>query len=200
MSKYHLDPFTLQRNSPSHAHEVSRELRGILFFIIAIWIVFLADQLLPLERLGLVPRTLHGMPGIVVGPFLHVGLSHLVSNTIPLLVLLMLLAGSRSDSAVVVVSIIVFGGGLLWLFGRHARHIGASSLVFGLIAFLLVSGVLERRWSAILVALIVGLLYGTTLFTGIMPFQPGVSWDGHLFGAVAGVVTAWWLAKTGRAH
>ncbi len=171
-----------------------------MFFIIAIWIVFLADQLLPLERLGLVPRTLHGMPGIVVSPFLHVGLSHLVSNTVPLLVLLMLLAGSRSDSAVVVVNIILFGGGLLWLLGRHARHIGASSLVFGLIAFLLVSGVLERRWSAILVALIVGLLYGTTLFTGILPFQPGVSWDGHLFGAIAGVVTAWWLAKTGRAH
>lgn len=190
----------MQRTITSHAHEVSRELRGILIFIVVIWIVFLADQLLPLERLGLVPRTLHGMPGIVAGPFLHVGLSHLVSNTVPLLVLLMLLAGSRSDSAAVVVSIILFGGGLLWLFGRHARHIGASSLVFGLIAFLLVSGVLERRWPALLAALLVGLLYGTTLFTGILPFQPGVSWDGHLFGAVAGAATAWWLSKAGSAH
>jgi membrane associated rhomboid family serine protease len=187
----------LQKNMTSHAHEVKRELRGILFFIIVIWAVFLADQLLPLERLGLVPRTLHGIPGIAVSPFLHTGLSHLLSNTVPLLVLLLLLAGSRSDSAAVVASIILFGGGLLWLFGRHARHIGASSLVFGLIAFLLVSGVLERRWPALLAALLVGMLYGTTLFTGILPFQPGVSWDGHLFGAVAGVVTAWWLAKEG---
>lgn len=181
----------------NHAHEVKRELRGILIFIIVIWAVFLADQLLPLERFGLVPRTLHGMPGIAVSPFLHTGLSHLLSNTAPLLVLLLLLAGSRSDSTAVVASIILFGGGLLWLFGRHARHIGASSLVFGLIAFLLISGVLERRWPALLAALLVGLLYGTTLFTGILPFQPGVSWDGHLFGAVAGVVTAWWLAREG---
>ena len=190
----------MKKNSTSHAHEISRELRGILIFIVVIWAVFLADQLLPLERLGLVPRTLHGIPGIAASPFLHTGLSHLVSNTVPLLVLLMLLAGSRSDSSTVVLSTVLLGGGLLWLFGRHARHIGASSLVFGLIAFLLVSGVLERRWPALLAALLVGLLYGTTLFTGILPFQPGVSWDGHLFGAVAGVVTAWWLAKAGSAH
>ena len=94
-----------------------------------------------------------------------------------------------------VVSIILVSGGLLWLFGREAMHIGASGLVFGLITFLLVSGVLERRWPALLAALLVGLLYGGTLFTGILPFQPGVSWDGHLFGAVAGAATAWWLAR-----
>lgn len=179
----------------SYAHEVSRELRGILLFIIVIWSVFLLDFLLPLEQLGLIPRTLRGIPGIAVSPFLHKNLSHIVANTVPLSVLLMLLAGSRTDSAVVVISITLLGGGLLWLLGRRANHIGASGLVFGLIAFLLVSGMLERRWSAILVSLVVGLLYGTTIFTGILPFQPGVSWDGHLFGAVAGVVTAWWLAR-----
>lgn len=179
----------------SHGHDIRRELRGILMFVSAIWGVFLLDQLLPLEQLGLIPRTLHGIPGIAVSPFLHKNLPHIIANTVPLLVLLMLLAGSRSDSNIVVVSTVLLGGGLLWLFGRHANHIGASGLVFGLIAFLLVSGVLERRWPAILVALIVGLLYGTTLFTAVLPFQSGVSWDGHLFGAVAGVVTAWWLAK-----
>ena len=98
----------------------------------------------------------------------------------------------------VVVSIIILGGGLLWLFGRDAIHIGASNVVFGLIAFLLVSGVLERRWSALLVAIVVGLLYGGTLFVGIVPFQQGVSWDGHLFGALAGVAAAWWLARGGK--
>lgn len=178
-------------------HQVSREVRGILFFIVAIWAVFLLDQLLPLEQLGLIPRSLRGIPGIVAGPFLHKNLSHLVSNTVPLLVLLLLLAGSRSDSATVVINTTLLGGGLLWLFGRTARHIGASGLVFGLIAFLIVSGVFERRWSALLVALLVGLLYGTTLFTGILPFQHGGSWDGHFCGAVAGSVTAWRLAKAG---
>ena len=180
---------------PSHAHEVRRELRGILLFMGAVWIVFLADLLLPLEQLGLVPRTLRGLPGIVASPFLHADLAHIISNTVPLLVLLMLLAGSRSDSRLVVISVILLGGGLLWGFGREAIHIGASGLVFGLIAFLLTSGVLERRWPALLAALIVGLLYGSTLFTAILPFQHGVSWDGHLFGALAGATTAWWLAR-----
>ncbi len=186
----------MQKKNQNHAHEIKRELTGILIFIGAIWIVFLADQLLPLEQLGLVPRTLYGLPGIIAYPFLHSGLSHIVSNTVPLLVLLILLAGSRSDSKAVVVSIILSGGGMLWMFGRHARHIGASGLVFGLIAFLLVSGALERRWPALIAALLVGFMYGTTLFTGILPFQPGISWDGHLFGALAGGATAWWLAKS----
>ena len=179
----------------SHAHEIRQELRGILFFIAAIWVVFLADLLLPLEQLGLIPRTVRGLPGIATLPFLHADLSHIVSNTIPLLVLLMLLAGSRSDSRVVVISIILVGGGLLWVFGRAAIHIGASGLVFGLITFLLVSGVLERRWPALLAAFFVGLFYGGTLFTGLLPFQRDVSWDGHLFGALAGIAVAWWLAS-----
>ena len=179
----------------SHAHEVRRELRGILVFVAAIWIVFLVDLLLPLEQFGLIPRTLRGLPGIVSSPFLHADLAHVVSNTVPLLVLLMLLAGSRSDSRTVVVSIILLGGGLLWVFGCEAIHIGASGLVFGLISFLLVSGALGRRWPALLAALLVGLLYGGTLFTGILPFQHDVSWDGHLFGALAGATTAWWLAR-----
>ena len=179
----------------SRAHEIRQELRGILFFIAAIWIVFLVDLLLPLEQLGLIPRTVSGLPGIVASPFLHADLSHIISNTVPLLVLLMLLAGSRSDSRVVVFSIILVGGGLLWVFGRSVLHIGASGLVFGLITFLLVSGVLERRWPALLAAFFVGLLYGGMLLTGLSPFQRGISWDGHLFGALAGIAMAWWLAR-----
>lgn len=126
---------------------------------------------------------------------MHADLPHVVSNTVPLLVLLILLAGSRSDSRVVVASIILFGGVLLWLFGREAVHIGASNLVFGLSAFLLVAGALEQRWPALLAALLVALLYGGTLLTGLIPFQSGISWEGHLFGALAGAVTAWRLAS-----
>ena len=186
----------MNRNMVNHVHEIRQELRGIVLFVGAIWLVFLLDQFLPLEHLGLVPRTLRGMPGIVASVFLHKNLAHILSNTVPLIILLMLLAGSRSDSATVVSGIVVLGGGLLWIFGRQARHIGASGLLFGLITFMVVSGVLERRWQAIIVALVVAVLYGTTLFSAIMPFQPGVSWDGHLFGAVAGVVMAWQLARS----
>jgi len=180
----------------NHVHEIRQELWGIFLFVGAIWLVFLLDQFLPLEHLGLVPRTFRGIPGIVASTFLHKNLAHIVANSVPLVILLMLLAGSRSDSATVVSGIILIGGVLLWVFGRDARHIGASGLLFGLITFMLVSGVLERRWQAMIVALVVAVLYGTTLLSGVMPFQPGVSWEGHLFGAVAGVVMAWQLART----
>ena len=185
----------MNRNMADHVHEIRQELWGIFLFVAAIWLVFLLDQFLPLEHLGLIPRTLRGIPGIVASTFLHQNLAHIVANSVPLVILLMLLAGSRSDSATVVSGIIVLGGTLLWVFGREARHIGASSLLFGLITFMIVSGVLERRWQAMIVALVVAVMYGTTLFSGVMPFQPGVSWDGHLFGAVAGVVMAWQLAR-----
>ncbi len=186
----------MNKSMEDHVHEIRQEFLGICLFIGAIWLVFLLDRFLPLEHLGLIPRTFRGIVGIVACPFLHLNLGHIMANTVPLFILLMLLAGSRSDSATVVSGIIILGGVLLWGFGREARHIGASSLIFGLVTFMMVSGVLERRWQAILVALVVAILYGTTLMSAVMPFQPGVSWDGHLFGAVAGVVMAWQLARS----
>jgi membrane associated rhomboid family serine protease len=148
-----------------------------------------------LERYGLVPRDLHGLYGIVAMPFLHGDLSHIIGNTIPLAVTLLLLAGSRANSGAIVLLIIVLGGIILWLFGREARHIGASGLVFGLIAFHIFSGIFEKRFRSILIALIVGVLYAGTLFNGVLPFQQGVSWDGHLFGAIAGGLVALFSAK-----
>lgn len=188
----------MKRTLESHVHEIRQEIVGIFLFVGAIWLIFALDQILPLEHLGLIPRTLRGIPGIIASPFLHKNLAHIASNTVPLIILLMLLAGSRSDSSTVVTGIIILGEGLLWLFGRGVRHIGASSLLFGLITFLVISGILEKRWPAVVVAIIVAILYGTTLFRAILPFQPGISWDGHLFGAVAGVVVAWNLAKSTR--
>ncbi len=186
----------MKRNFNSYMYEIRQELLGIILFVGAIWLVFLLDQFLPLEQLGLIPRSLRGIPGIFASPFLHKNLAHIVSNTVPLVILLVLLAGSRSDTSTVVTGIIILGEGLLWLFGRGVRHIGASSLIFGLVTFMVVSGVLEKRWPALVVALVVAILYGTTLFRAILPFQPGISWDGHLFGAIAGVSMAWYLAKS----
>jgi len=181
------------RNTPSARHTIAEELKGILFFLGAIWIVFILDRFLPLEKLALYPRHLSGLPGIFVSPFLHQDFSHIVSNTIPLLALLSLMAGSRADSRKTVVLIIVVSGSLLWLFGRPVAVIGASGLVFGLIAFLILSGILERRLLAMLVSLFVGISYGSTLIAGILPGQQGISWDGHLFGAIAGGLCAWLL-------
>lgn len=180
----------------NHVHRIREELPYVILFVTAIWAVFFLDRFLPLEKLGLVPRDLDGLLGIVTMPFLHSNWQHLTNNTVPLLVLLTLLAGSRADSRVVVVLVAVLGGVLLWLFGRgYAIHIGASTLVFGLASFLIVSGFWERRTVPLLVSIVVAVLYGGTLLYGILPWQRGVSWDGHLFGALAGVAVAWLLVK-----
>jgi membrane associated rhomboid family serine protease len=172
----------------SHIHRIREELPLVLLFLATIWGVFLLDRILPLERLGLI--------GIVTMPFLHSNFTHLLNNSVPLAILLTLLAGSRTDSRAAVALVAVFGGVLLWVFGRgHSLHIGASGLVFGLAVFLIVSGTLERRVVPLLVSVFVTFTYGTTLLTGILPWQSGVSWDGHLFGGIAGGVVAWLLVR-----
>ena len=180
-------------------HSVAQEVKGIVGFVGVLWIVFLLDLVvfpIDFKDFGLVPRSFTGLVGIVTMPFLHADFGHLMGNSVPLLILLMLLAGSRARSWEIVGETVFFGGLLLWLFGRPANHIGASGLVFGLIAFLIVSGLLERRLLPLMVSLIVGFFYGGTLLSGILPgIDPKVSWDGHLCGAVAGALVAYSLTK-----
>ena len=163
----------------SHVHRIREELPAVALFLLAIWGVFLLDLILPLERFGLVPRDFGGLLGVVTMPFLHADFPHLLNNSVPLAVLLTLLAGSRADSRLAVVVVAVLGGLLLWLFGRgNALHLGASGLVFGLAVFLIVSGIRERRVVPLLVSGFVAFTYGTTLLTGISPWQQGgvVGW------------------------
>jgi len=182
-----------------HVHRIKEELPLVAVFIAAIWVVFILDRFLPLENFGLVPRNVGHLPGILAMPFLHGDWGHIMSNTVPLAVLLTLLAGSKANSRWIVVSIALLGGLLLWLFGRGASlHIGASGLVFGLAVFLIISGFLERRIVPMIVAVVVTFLYGSSLLSGIMPFQKGVSWDGHLFGGIAGGMVAWFMVRNLR--
>lgn len=181
-----------------HVYSLKSSLQGVAVFIGFIWLVYVLDLLvpfLPFENFGLIPRTFRGLDGIVTMPFLHKDLAHLISNTVPLAVTLLLLAGSRANSIAIVMTIIVLGGILLWVFGREARHIGASGLVFGLVAFHLCAGIFEKRTISIAIAFVVGVLYSTTLVRGVLPFQSGVSWDGHLFGAISGGLIAFVGAK-----
>ncbi|EIJ35464.1 rhomboid family intramembrane serine protease [Thiothrix nivea] len=179
-----------------HVHRIREELPAVILFLLAIWGVFVLDRFLPLEQYGLIPRDWGGLVGVVTMPFLHANFPHLLNNSVPLAVLLTLLAGSRADSRLAVILVAVAGGLLLWLFGRgHSLHIGASGLVFGLAVFLIVSGILEKRTVPLLVSVFVAFTYGTTLLGGILPWQPGVSWDGHLFGGIAGALVAWLLVR-----
>jgi membrane associated rhomboid family serine protease len=179
-------------------HTVREEINGVFLFVGVIWCVFIIGHILPfeIESYGITPRTPRGLFGILAAPFLHANFEHLISNTVPLTVLLLLLAGSSPQSWAVVINIVVLGGALLWLFGRPATHIGASSLIYGLIAYLLVSGICERRIIPMFIAVVVGFLYGGTLAAGILPSaEAHVSWEGHLFGAIAGGVTAYILTR-----
>jgi membrane associated rhomboid family serine protease len=179
-------------------HSVRDVLLGVIAFIGFIWIVFIVGHVLPIrvETFGVTPRTVRGLVGIPAAPFLHANLAHLISNTVPLTVLLLLLAGSKAQSWVIVTCIVLLSGALLWMFGRSATHIGASGLIYGLIAYLLVSGISERRIRPMVIAIVVGLFYGGTLASGVLPTSAShISWEGHFFGAIAGGGIALLLTK-----
>jgi len=173
-----------------NVHSIKRDLAGVAAVILIIWVVFGLDYFLPLEQLGLVPRTFRGLTGIVAMPFLHGDLKHLLGNTVPLAVTMLLLAGSRANSGGIIVLITILCGTGLWLFGREALHIGASGVVFGLIAFHVFAGIFEQRVQSVIISVVVGLLYASTVVQGVMPFQEGVSWEGHLIGAISGAFVA----------
>ena len=181
------------------SHSIGQELKGIAIFVGVVWGVFILTWIVffvDFNSFGLVPRTLWGTVGIVSMPFLHAGWGHLLGNTVPLFILLTLLAGSKARSWEIVAEIVVAGGVLLWIFGRNATHVGASGLIFGLVAFLIISGLLERRIIPLIVSFAVGILYGGTLIWGVLPGTDSqVSWDGHLCGVIAGGLIAWLLTR-----
>lgn len=140
--------------------------------------------------LGLIPRRIDGLDGIVAMPLLHGGFGHLMSNTPPLLVMGTLLAATATRALIAVNAVIVVGGGaLVWLLGGTAIHVGASGLVFGWLGFLVARGLVDRSPVTLGAAMLVGLLYGATIW-GVLPGRAGVSWEAHLFGVLAGVSAA----------
>jgi len=167
-----------------------KRLLEILSFIGFIWIIFFIDQFLPLEQYGVYPRRINGLTGVFAMPFLHANLSHLINNTIPLVVLLIVLSSVKTRFWSTVIGISIVTGLLLWLFGRTSLHIGASGLVFGLIGYLLAFGFKQKSFSAIVATVLVYTLYGGTIISGLSPLQSHVSWEGHLLGLITGVLIA----------
>jgi membrane associated rhomboid family serine protease len=143
-----------------------------------------------LDSLGILPRNMIGLRGILFAPFLHGGFDHLAANTIPLIVLgWLIMARSISDFFVVSIICMVVGGFGTWLFGATALHVGASGVIFGYLGFLLARYYFDRRLSSGLIALFVGCSYGSVLW-GVLPSVPGISWEGHLFGFLSGILAA----------
>jgi membrane associated rhomboid family serine protease len=165
------------------------------------WLVYLINSAVPVDlRLyGLRPRHIDGLWGIICAPFLHVNYSHLIANSGALFVLLIVaLAYSRRLTFTAVVIISVFGGGLVWIFGKdNTIHMGASGIIFGLISFLIFIGLFRREWRALAVSVAIFILYGGAILSLLYDI-PGVSWEGHAFGFLCGVLAAWWTKSQKR--
>jgi len=162
-------------------------------FVALLWVLEIVDAATghPLDAYGVRPRSDEGLVGVLVAPMLHFGFDHLVGNTVPVAVLGFLALVTGIARGLLATAIIWVVGGLgVWLFaGTETTHAGASVLVFGWIVYLVVRGLLTGRTSEILIGVAVFLLYSGALL-GVLPGQPGVSWQGHLFGAIGGGIAA----------
>ena len=178
-----------------------KRVLALIGFVTALWIIQTINWVTGYglnAAFGLIPRQLGGLDGVVGMPFLHGSFAHLTANTPPLLVLGALLAATATRALLAMNIVVVgLGGALVWLLGSSAIHIGASGLVFGWFGFLITRGLVDRSPVTLGVSVLVGLLYGSILW-GVLPGQPGVSWESHLFGALAGAAAAF-LIRT-RVH
>lgn len=173
-------------------------VRPIVAFIAILWAICLLDLLFPMRITdwGITPRRWSGLIGIPLSPWIHDGPRHLLSNTAALFILLFLFISTRESPWVKVVEIALLSGLLLWIFGRSGSgnevmiHVGASGLIYGLIAYMVVAGFREKHPVSLMIAIVVGLIYGGTFISGIIPGMRGVSWEGHLLGGIAGGILA----------
>ena len=183
--------------SKARGKTVRAALETALGLIAVLFLVFAAETVLPgLAEWGIQPRTLRGLPGVLFSPLLHASAAHLLANTPPLLILLVLLFWDRHYQPWWTLGQVWIASGLgTWLIGRGgAVHIGASSIIYGLAAYIIISGVLMGSWRGALTGVLVFLVYGG-IFYGVLPHPGPVSWEGHFSGAVAGV----WAARRNHA-
>lgn len=176
-----------------------------LLFVAIIWIAFIIDYSgvfgSEMSRLGILPLMVKGLTGIVFSPLLHSSFSHLWSNTLPLLILIwFLFYFYRNIAFPVFIYLWILSGVFTWLLGRGSYHIGASGVVFALLFFLFFSGIFRRFIPLIAVSLVVAFIYGSTIWS-IFPIAEiidvSISWEGHLSGAISGLIIALIFIKQG---
>jgi membrane associated rhomboid family serine protease len=184
---------SIQKETRGLVGELKQQLSLLGTLVAIMWVAEVVDQWVlgrQLDLLGIIPRTTIGLRGIVLAPFLHGGFAHLIGNTIPFLMLGWLIMLRETSDFVQVTLVVGLASGLgTWLLGSSGSHIGASGVIFGYLGYLLLRGFFERRLGSISLSLLVGTLYGSMIW-GILPLQRGISWEGHLFGFLGGVLAA----------
>ncbi len=183
-------------------HEVKAQATIVGSMVGVMWAEEIVDTVLlggHLDALGIHPRSAWGLIGIFLAPFLHGGFKHLIANTVPLVVLafFIMLRRKRDLFTVSLITTVVGGLGVWLVAASNSVTIGASILVFGYLGYLLSRGIFERKFWSIVGSVAVFMLYGGALF-GVLPGQAGISWQGHLFGFIGGVLSARLLTNGGR--
>ena len=167
-------------------------LYWMLGLILLVWLVEIVNLSMGyrLNEWGILPRSSRGLVGIPVSPFLHGGIGHVISNTSGFVLLggVVMMRG-RMLFLQLSLLIVLLGGGLTWALGRSAHHVGASALIFGYFGYLLARVWYERTLSSIVIALVVLVIYGGVLW-GLLPTDTQISWEGHVFGFLAGILGA----------
>jgi membrane associated rhomboid family serine protease len=175
------------------ANDLKNQILILGGMVALMWILEFLDIFVfrhSLDRYGILPRNIGGLWGILFAPFLHGGFPHLIANTVPFITLGWLIMVRETREFFPVTAVIMVVGGIgVWLFGASAYHIGASGLIFGYLGFLLLRGYFERSIVSIGIAILVFVLYGGVLW-GMVPSNPGISWESHLFGFIGGVIAA----------
>lgn len=171
-----------------------------LAFVVLLWLIKAVEWSMSLDFgiFGIHPRTLQGTFGIITGPLIHGDLPHLLSNSFPLILLGIGIFYFYNKIAIeVFIWIYLMTGFWVWIAARDAYHIGASGIVYGLVAFLFFSGLFRKDSKSIAVALVVIFLYGGMIY-GIVPADNGISWESHLLGSLAGIFCAFYFRKSGH--
>ncbi|MGV2828409.1 rhomboid family intramembrane serine protease [Myxosarcina sp. GI1(2024)] len=186
-----------QKSAPKKS--IVRELTILTISIAIFWVLEILDFFVfrgSLDRYGIQPQEFIGLRGIIFAPFLHGGFGHLIANTIPFLVLGWLTMIQETSDFIIVSLISAVVGGLgVWLFApANSIHIGASILIYGYLGFLLFRGYFQKNIPSVILSIIVFFVYGGYVW-GVLPSQMGISWQGHLFGFIGGVIAARAIAK-----
>lgn len=180
------------------ARRAQTGLLTVVGLVAVMWAVFLLNTLIGdglIRTLGILPRRVDGLDGVIFAPLLHAGAGHLASNTLPLLVLgfLAFLEGVRRFVVALGVSWMASGIGT-WIFGGGLT-IGASGVVFGLFTYLITRGFYNRDWMQLLLAVVLFAGYGSILWGLVPAVGSNISWQAHLFGALGGILAAFLLKR-----